>query len=143
MRLRKGRGEPQLTAEDAGLLIRIYLEFESNVARYGRLLEQREAGARASELRPEALAGARGIALVSRVAFQLSAQLHEAIPEHLLPDRALGAMRRLAYALVALAEEGDERQALLTRDEVDGLVAEYDLEGWLADCRGHLDRVGT
>lgn len=142
-RKRERDAEPQLSSEDAGVIIRVYLEFESNIDRYRRLLDQREAGAAPAELRPEALAGARGIAFVSRVAFGLSEELHAGIPSHLSPDRALGAMRRLAYALVALGEENEDSDpALLTRDEVDGLVGEYELDDWLETCRRHLEQVG-
>lgn len=144
MRLgRKGRAELELSAADAGVIVRIYVELESDIDRYARLLERREGGTPAAELRHEALERARGIAFVSRVAFELSGELHEGIPEHLSPDRALGALRRLAYALVALAEEDSEEEALLSREELDGLVAEYELEDWLDTCRRHLQQVGA
>ncbi|MGZ4264863.1 MAG: hypothetical protein ACXVS6_12185 [Solirubrobacteraceae bacterium] len=65
--------------------------------------------------------------------------LLDGIPEPLWPIGALGALTRLGYAFSALAEEEVVDEALLTLDELDGLIDRYRLGGWLAGMRGAIE----
>jgi hypothetical protein len=51
----------------------------------------------------------------------------------------LGALTRLGYALSALAEEEPVDEALLTLDELDGLIARYRLEDGIDGMRGAIE----
>jgi hypothetical protein len=143
MKLLKRSGPPNLSEDDSRLLIRIYGELDENLPACRNLTERHLAGEPASAIAPEALARARGIAYVCRYSEELIGHpdqpLLDGIPEPLWPIAALGALTRLAYALSALAEEEAAEDALLTLDELDGLIDRYRLEGWLDGMRGAID----
>ncbi|HEY1508604.1 MAG TPA: hypothetical protein VGF93_06360 [Solirubrobacteraceae bacterium] len=143
MTLLKRAREPKLSQDDTRLLIRVYGELYENVPACRRLIERHAAGAPASELAPEALARARGIAYTCRYTGVLMGHptepLLDGIPEALWPISALAALTRLAYAFAALAEQEVVPEALLTLDEIDGLIARYELGEWIDAVRGAID----
>jgi hypothetical protein len=101
------------------------------------LLEQRDAGASAEEVRDEALEGARANAFISRMMFD-GFQVRfdpDSVDQKLLPFQVFNALPRLAYALVGLAEEEPEPEQLLTLAELDGLLGQFELGDWIANCR--------
>jgi hypothetical protein len=140
MKLLKRTGPPKLSEDDSRLLIRIYGELHENLPACRTLTERRLAGEPASDIAPEALARARGIAYVCRYSEELMGHpdepLLDGIPEPLWPLAALGALTRVGYALSALAEEDVVDEALLTLDELDGLIDRYRLGKWLDGMRG-------
>ena len=142
MKLLKRSGPPKLSEDDSRLLIRIYGELHENLPACRSLTERHLAGEAASEIAPEALARARGIAYVCRYSEELMRHpdepLLDGIPKPLWPIAALGALTRLGYALSALAEEEPVDDALLTLDELDGLIERYRLEDWIDGMRGAI-----
>jgi hypothetical protein len=142
MKLLKRTGPPKLSEDDSRLLIRIYGELHENLPACKRLTERHLAGEPASEIAAEALARARGIAYVCRYSEELMGHpdepLLDGIPEPLWPLGALGALTRLGYALSALAEDDVVGEALLTLDELDGLINRYRLKGWLDGMRSAI-----
>jgi hypothetical protein len=128
----KRRAKSEFDPAFAGLIAAVYVAFEDNRECCSRLTALREAGAGAAELRPEALEAARDIAYVARVWWValMDLNVRESIPDGALPIAALSALARLAYALVALAEEDSEPEALLSKAEIDGLAAQYRIEDW-------------
>ena len=140
------RGQPQTPAIDpefAELIAGLYYAFEDNLERCARLTRLRDAhgGADpdATELRQEALAGARRIAYVQRVVFEVITNVVDIreVPPGVLPMGVLSALARLAYALQALAEEDPEPEALLTPDEIRNLPHQYEIEDWVTRNREH------
>jgi hypothetical protein len=140
--LKRGRA-PKLNPDDTQLLIRVYGELYENIPACRRLIERHAAGAPAAEIAPEALARARGIAYVCRYTSVLmghpSEPLLDAIPEALWPISALAALTRLAYAFAALAEDEVVPEALLSSEEIDGLIVRYELAEWIDAVRGAID----
>jgi hypothetical protein len=121
----------------AEFVVHIYRVLEDNLERYRRLLEQRDAGASADEVRAEALEGARANAFISRMTFD-GFQVRfdpDSVDQKLLPFQVFNALPRLAYALVGLAEEEPEPAQLLTLAELDGLLVQFELGDWIANCR--------
>lgn len=143
MKLLKRSSPPELSEDDSRLLIRIYGELHENLPACRTLTERHLAGEPASDLAPEALARARGIAYVCRYSEELMGHpdepLLDGIPKALWPIAALGALTRLGYALSALAEDEVVEEALLTLDELDGLIDRYRLKDWLDAMRGAID----
>jgi hypothetical protein len=133
MNLRRRSQPAQLDPEFVEVIDGLYYAFEDNLERCFRLTELRRDGVAPDEFRDEALAGARRIAYVSRVVFLAMANLVpiESIPDGVLPFGVHGALARLAYALVALAEEEPEPEALLSPAELEGLAAQYEIETWV------------
>jgi hypothetical protein len=142
--MRRGR-KPQTPAIDpefAEVVAGLYYAFEDNLERCARLTRlYHDAGANpsATELRQEALAGARRIAYVERVVFEAMAHVIDVreLPPDVLPLGVLSALARLAYALQALAEEDPEPEALLSQDEIRGLAHQYEIEDWVTRNRAH------
>jgi hypothetical protein len=139
MKLRRGSKTPDVDPAIAQFVGATYFALEDNLECYTRLAELRDDGAAPSELRPEALAGARRIAYVSRMTWEAITHGYEpdSIPQDVFPFQAFGALGRLGYALAALAEEDPEPEQLLTTAEVNGLVAQYGIEEWFHNCRVH------
>jgi hypothetical protein len=133
-RKRERQAKPELSPANGELLVSMYHAFEEGLERCARLTERREAGASAAELRPQALQTARWIAYVSRVMWEaiLWLKLLESIPESRSPVEALKVLARLGYALIALAEEDPEPEALLSPAEIDRLIAKHGIEDWLS-----------
>jgi hypothetical protein len=142
------RGQPQTPAIDpefAELIAGLYYAFEDNLERCARLTRLRDAnvgtGANqdASELRQEALTGARRIAYVQRVVFEVITNVIDIreLPPGVLPMGLLSALARLAYTLQALAEEDPEPEALLSQDEIRALAHQYEIEDWVTHNRAH------
>jgi hypothetical protein len=128
----KRRAQPEFDPAFAELTAAVYVAFEDNCERCSRLTALRDAGVGAAELRPEALEAARNIAYLARVwwAALTDLNLRESRRDGALPIAALSALARLAYALVAIAEEDSEPEALLSKAEIDGLAAQYRIEDW-------------
>jgi hypothetical protein len=128
----KRRAQPEFDPAFAELIAAVYVAFEDNRERCARLTALRKAGIGAAELRPEALEAARNIAYVGRVWWValIDGNLSESIPDGTLPIAALSALARLAYALIALAEEDSETEALLSNAELDGLAEQYRIDNW-------------
>lgn len=133
MKLRRTPQPPPVDPEFVELLAGLYHAFEDNLERCARLTELHRTGVSPDELRDEALVGARRIAYVSRVIFEVMANLIPAgsVPDGLLPVGVYGALARLAYALGALAEAEPEPEALLSPAELDNLAAQYEIEDWV------------
>lgn len=139
MKRRRSSQPPQVDAQFVEILAGLYYAYDDNLERCARLTKLRHDGVSPDELHDEALAGARRIAYVSRVVFEVMANLVpiESIPEGVLPFGVHSALARLAYALVALAEDEPEPEALLTLVELDGLAAHYEIEDWVQSGRAH------
>jgi hypothetical protein len=140
----KREPRPELSREQAQLLAAVYMAFEEGMESCARLTQRREAGEPAAELRDEALEVARTIAYVSRAAFEsvVHRKLLESIPdESRSPVKPLRVLSRLGYALSALAEDDPEPDALLSPEEVDGLVAKHGIEDWVNYNREMIARV--
>jgi hypothetical protein len=138
------RGKPQTPAIDpefAQHIAGLYDAFEDNLERCARLTRAHQDGdASATERRDEALLGAARIAYVQRVAFEALTNLVDIreLPPGVLPMGVLSALARLAYALAALAEDGEpEPEQLLTQDEIRNLPRQYAIEDWLERCRAN------
>jgi hypothetical protein len=134
MKLRR-RSEPApVSPEFVELINGLYFAFEDNLERCIRFNRLRDEGAPPSEYRAAALEGARRIAYVSRVIFQVMANLmaDQNVPESVLPIGVYGALARLAYALTALAEEKPDPETLLSATELDGLAAQFGIEDWVS-----------
>ncbi|HTU98198.1 MAG TPA: hypothetical protein VMF14_20275 [Solirubrobacteraceae bacterium] len=138
------RGQSQAPAIDpefAELIAGLYYALEDNLERCARLTHQQhegDTGTDAHQRRVEALAGASRIAYVQRVTFEAITRLVDIreLPPGVLPIGVLGALARLAYALTALAEDGEpQREQLLTRDEIAHLPSQYAIEDWLQKRR--------
>lgn len=137
--MRRGR-TPQTAEVDpefAQLVAGLYLALEDNLERCARLTRRHHEGADASELHEEALAGARRIAYVERVAFEAMTHVVDirSLPPGILPMGVHSALARLAYALTALAEPAPEPEALLSPDDIRGLSRQYEIEEWLTRHR--------
>jgi hypothetical protein len=137
MKLGRKPPNPALDPEFMKLVGSLYYAYEDNLAVCARLMRRHQEGATAPEMHDEALEGARRIAYVSRVWFEAIAYLVpvKSIPERTLPIGVQGALARLAYCLVALAESDPEPEALLTLDEIENLTAQYEIQDWLSRCR--------
>jgi hypothetical protein len=137
--MRRGRKPPtaEVDPEFAQLIAGLYHAFEDNLERCARLTRRHHDGASASELHDEALAGARRIAYVERVAFEAMTHAIDirALPPGILPMGVHGALARLAYALTALAEADPEPEALLSQDDIQRLAHQYEIEEWVARRR--------
>jgi hypothetical protein len=143
MKLLKRNDPPKLSEDDSRLLIRTYGELRENLPACRSLTERHLAAEPASDIAAEALARSRGIAYVCRYSEELMGHPNEPlldrIPEPLWPIGALGALTRLGYAFSALAEEEVVDEALLTLDELDGLIDRYRLAKWLDGVRGAIE----
>jgi hypothetical protein len=143
--MRRGRQPPtaEVDPEFAELIAGLHHAFEDNLERCARLTRRHHDGAHASDLHEEALAGARRIAYVERVAFEAMAHVIDirTLAPGILPMGAHSALARLAYALTALAEAEPEPEALLSQDEIQRLAHQYEIEEWVARRRpSHPDR---
>jgi hypothetical protein len=129
----------EVDPEFAQLIAGLYYAFEDNLERCARLTRLYHDGATTSELREEALAGARRIAHVERVVFEAMAHLIDirSLAPGILPMGVHSALARLAYALTALAEEDPEPEALLSQDDLHGLAHQYGVEDWVTHHREH------
>ncbi len=132
MRLGRKPQTPKVDPEVADLLAGVYYAFEDNLERCARLMRLYDDGAAADELKDEALAGARRIAYVERVVFEALAHVVNVrdLPPGALPMGVHSALARLAYALVALAEEDPEPEALLSQDDLRNLAVSYGIVEW-------------
>lgn len=140
--MRLGRKPPtaEVDPEFAQLIAGLYHAFEDNLERCARLTRlHHDGGADARELQQEALAGARRIAHVERVAFEAMAHVIDirSLPPGILPMGVHGALARLAYALTTLAEPDPEPEALLAPGDLDGLTHQYEIEDWVTRQRAH------
>lgn len=137
MKLTRSRQPSPVDPAIAEFVGAAYFALEDNLERCGRLAGLRESGASSDEIRPEALAGARRIAYVSRMTWEAitSGFDPESVPQDLLPFQAFGALARLGYALVGLAEDDPEPEQLLSQAELDALTAQYGIEDWVEKCR--------
>jgi hypothetical protein len=139
MRLGRKPQTPEVDPEVADLLAGVYYAFEDNLERCARLMRLYDDGASASELKDEALAGARRIAYVERVVFEAMAHVIDVrqLPPGALPMGVHGALARLAYALIALAEDDPEPEALLSQDDLRNLALAYGIVEWAERGREH------
>ncbi|MGH2892154.1 MAG: hypothetical protein ACRDPM_02635 [Solirubrobacteraceae bacterium] len=139
--MRRGRKPqtPEVDPEFAELVAGLYYAFEDNLERCTRLTRLYHDGATAGELHEEALAGARRIAYVERVVFEAMAHVIDvrSLPPTILPFGVHSALARLAYALIALAEDDPEPEALLSQDAIHGLARHYQIEEWVTRHREH------
>ena len=137
MKLRRRPEPAPVDREFVELVNGLYFAFEDNLERCVRFNRLRHEGVPAAEYRAQALESARRIAYVSRVIFEVMANLmaDKNIPESILPVGIYGALGRLAYALTALAEDEPDPEALLSPAELDGLAAQYEIEDWVARGR--------
>jgi hypothetical protein len=135
------RGKPQAPAIDpefAQLIAGLYYALEDNLERCARLTRVHQDGGATATQRHEALAGAARIAYVQRVTFEAMTHVIDIreLPPGVLPIGVLSALARLAYALAALAEDGQpEPEQLLSQDEIRDLPHQYAIEDWLERCR--------
>jgi hypothetical protein len=145
MRLKRRSKPPRPDPKDvAPFVAGMYMALEENLERCGRLTQLRAEGAPADAFRPEAVKGAREIALVSRMtgeAILLGVIPPDAVSQDFMSFKAFGALGRLGYALQALTEEEPEPEQLMSQAELDGLFAQYGIEAWYDKLRAAADRV--
>lgn len=139
MRLGAKPQTAEVDPEFAQVIAGLYYAFEDNLERCARLTRLHDDGASEADLTQEALAGARRIAYIERVTFEVLAHVVplSELPEGVLPTGVLNALARLAYALVALAEADPAPDALLRQDEIHGLAHQYEIEEWVTRHREH------
>jgi hypothetical protein len=133
MKLRRRQPSQELDPDFSLTVASLWEAFEVNLDRGHRLTELRQSGQTTPAARMEALVGAGNLAHLSRLVFKFTMLLVplETIPEGYLPVGVYGAVARLTYALIALAEEDVEPGALLSTAELDGLIKQYELEPWI------------
>jgi len=145
--MRRGRKPqfPEVDPELAQLVAGLYFAFEDNLERCARLTRRHHDGAEADEVHDEALAGARRIAYVERVAFEAMAHVIDirSLPPGILPMGVHSALARLAYALIALAEQDPEPEALLGADDIKCLAHQYEIEEWVTRHRTSNPDLGA
>src|SRR3954470_18539965 len=61
------------------------------------------------------------------------------LPDDVDPSGALRALQRVAFGMVALAQEPPDTTAALTSDELDGALLEDDVQEWLEWQLGYVD----
>lgn len=118
--------QPELSPEDAELILHVGLELRDALELHRRALD---GGAARGEL----LERARNIAALDRSIFAELEELHARIPESIAPFTAMWPLRRLGYGLTALAQDPPDARAALSREELDALVDD-DLAQWLEMC---------
>jgi hypothetical protein len=130
MKLRRARQEPELTPDDAELILHVGLELRDALSVHRRALDGRVP-------REELLARARHIAALDRWMFremeESGGELFTRIPAAIAPFPAMWALRRLGYALTALAQDPPDERTALSRDALDGLLDD-ELREWLEMC---------
>jgi hypothetical protein len=130
MKLRRASQEPELTPEDAELILHVGLELRDALGVHRRALD---GGVSQEEL----LERARHIATLDRWLFRemeaTEGGLARRIPEAISPFPAMWPLRRLGYSLTALAQEPPDTHAALTAEELDGLIDD-ELTEWLQMC---------
>jgi hypothetical protein len=118
--------------KDSEAMVMLALALGGGIQLLGQLLDRIEAdGTLDDDQRRAALEGARRIALVARLCFVRIEELERNLPEPHQHHAALRSAGRVAYALVAMAGEEPEELALLSRGELDGLLRENEIEGWM------------
>jgi hypothetical protein len=126
MKLGRTKQQPEITTEDAELVLEVALMLRDALALHRRALDT-------GAPREEMLALARRIAALDRwVLIELETSdgaLFTRIPDPLQPFAALWPLRRVGYGLTALAQEPPDTAAALTADELDSLVVE-ELAEW-------------
>lgn len=139
----------QPSDDDRAFTARLSVQFEETMAAYRRLLGVHAAGVGGDEIASDALGWARAgaqIVLFSDAAMQDPEEpLLSTLPEMLAEGcvMALAALRRLCYALTALAEAEVVEEALLRDDELDGLIEFYNLGGWLKFHHDWVQQAGS
>jgi hypothetical protein len=133
---RRPQSQPPVEDVAIGVIAELYATFLDSRTTCAQLIELRFTGTPVESVREEALAVARNVALVVRATMQalVDAQLLDMIPAELNPSRVLPAISRIGYALVALAEDAPEPEALMTVADLEALPAQYGIEAWLARC---------
>jgi hypothetical protein len=126
MRLRRNK-EPELTLDDAELILHVALELRDAMALHRRALD-------GSVARDDLLAQARKIAAIDRLVLieleRSDGDFATRIPETLRPFAALWPLRRLGYGLTALAQDPPDERTALSREELDALLDDEVAE-WL------------
>jgi hypothetical protein len=112
--------------DQEGTIVRnLAYEVGTKLALTERLIARWEAGELTTDDRAQARAAARHLALEGRIGFVASRRISERMPVYF--ERFAATLRvssRLAYCLLALADEEPEPFALLGRDELDTLLAD-------------------
>jgi hypothetical protein len=130
MKLRRASQEPELSLEDAELILHVGLELRDALAVHRRALD---GGVSQDEL----LARSRQIAALDRRLFRemetTEGDLARRIAETISPFPAMWPLRRLGYSLTALDQEPPDTRAGLTAEDLDDLVDD-ELAEWLQMC---------
>jgi hypothetical protein len=130
MRLR--RSVKKVNQELVEAICDLWLAFELHLAHCGELTAERERGEDLDRVRSGARTCAANLSLYARYVFDSLTLLEGPWPsERLLPRGVLPAVSRLIYGLIALAELDPEPEALLSADEISGLVEQYGLQDWM------------
>jgi hypothetical protein len=130
MKLRRARQEPELTPDDAELILHVGLELRDAFAVHRRALD-------GTVPREELLEHARHIAALDRWMFRemetSEGALFTRIPQTISPFPAMWPLRRLGYGLTALAQDPPDTKAALTHEELDSQIDD-ELAEWLQMC---------
>lgn len=118
-----GDAVPAAPTEEAQVFGDLFLELRDGLERTRRLMGRFGAGGLGQDEREEARRGARYLAVEGRVGFISMAGMSERAPE-LFPRYAIGlrVAARLAYCLLALADEDPEPLALLSPAELETIL---------------------
>ena len=138
MKLRRASQEPELSPEDAELILHVGLELRDALAVHRRALD---GGVAQSEL----LERARHIAALDRLVFRemetTAGGLARRIPEAISPFPAMWPLRRLGYSLTALSQDPPDTRAVLTAEDLGDLVDD-ELAEWLQMCENGARTTG-
>jgi hypothetical protein len=146
MKLLRNR-QPQrvIDSGDVDLLFYLFVLIRDGIPAYRALRDRRAGGEAAQEIAPEALGWARGVCYGYVAALTLiehpDEPLQERVPPELYPVQALGLLAQLACAFCGLTEQHVVEDALMSSEELDGLVEHYAAGSWIEAMREMIGRV--
>lgn len=133
------RKTPELDPAHAEFVVNVAVELDDAVRLHREALDALDGGGIDAELRTRLLVQARQASLVHRTGFWLAPKLAEGLPEPLWPFEGVRTLDRVAYGMVALAQEPPDAHGALSREDLHGLLADPDLADWMRFC---LERAG-
>lgn len=124
--------------DHAEFMADVAIELDEGLKLHRRALERLDAHGRIDD---DLLEPARRAAMVGRASLRFFEAIRDEVPEVLWPFRGLRALASVEFGLIALAQDPPDREAALTREELDALVDE-DLADWMRFCLESADRTG-
>jgi hypothetical protein len=122
----------------AEVCVNVAIELDHGIKVHRRALDELADGGLSDDTREQLVLQARQAALVCLTAYDNSDRLAK-LPDGVHPFGALRALQRVAFGMVALAQEPPDTEAALTAEELDGAVFEDDVAEWLDWQLGLVD----